>query len=745
MRSECEAGRGSSALTLAALAGAIFYLIGTNPCRANDAEGPSDVHTSAPAAEKPQSDSLEEIVVTARRRSENVQSVPESVEVFGNQELEDAHVTKMDDLGNMVSNLNIATRGDNTPDVVLRGVGSFGVVQGVGFYANDVQLFDGQTVRPEDLERVEVLKGPQGTLYGGSNIGGAIKYVTKLPTDSFEAQASVEAGNYDTQTYSGVISGPISPGVLDARVSFYDTKTGGYEYDTTLGRYVDGGTEEGGRVTLLGKFDTTTVTLYLNVNSNNTGAGANIYYRPGIPEDPNSTTAYSHDITAGTQPEYRQNLYSAVLNIQQQINSSVTLTSISSAFHSTATQVADADKGPLPLLSQYAEFYRSDYSQELRLGNSSALHLGGGTVDWLLGVVGQVDNPEALVNDVSFIGSDPTNPQQTADPANFSPFVQDTVQRHQEYALYGNATYQLGPWGFQAGIRADYNWSSLADPLWNIRGTQHNLLAMPMFSASYHFRPDVMTYLTISRGFEPGDLVEGIDSTGHPDVLPYHPETATNYELGLKSTWLELFRFNAAVFYTQYDNRLFQTNVFEHNVWVGVTENVGDSHNYGAEFDVTARIATELHVNAALGFTKAVWGNIPYADPDLGYATGTFVPTNLDGRSAPMVPAYQGSLTLDWTHALSNNWVFAARPSIAFFGREYWDVTDHYHQPAYHLVDMSAHLDDGPHWKLSANIANAFNQGYLTEYASAGEIGAPLNVGRIGRPRLWSVAVTYRW
>src|SRR5260370_23137495 len=128
---------------------------------------------------------LNEIVVTARKRVETMQSIPESIAAFGAQEISEAHIVKIDDLGNLVSNLNITTRADNTPDVVLRGVGSFGVVSGVGFYASDVQLFDGQSVQTDDMQRIEVLKGPQGTLYRGSNGGGALEYLTKLPTEPF--------------------------------------------------------------------------------------------------------------------------------------------------------------------------------------------------------------------------------------------------------------------------------------------------------------------------------------------------------------------------------------------------------------------------------------------------------------------------------------------------------------------------------------------------------------------------------
>src|ERR1700674_2489196 len=159
------------------------------------------------AAGATKDDSLVEIVVTARKRSENLRDIPASITAISAATIEDAHVTQLDDLNALVTNLNIVEAHDNTPDVTLRGVGAFGVVQGVGFYANDVQLFEGQTARPIDIERIEVLKGPQGTLFGGANVGGAIKYVTKEPTSTWENEVTAEFGSYDTRDYQAVISG----------------------------------------------------------------------------------------------------------------------------------------------------------------------------------------------------------------------------------------------------------------------------------------------------------------------------------------------------------------------------------------------------------------------------------------------------------------------------------------------------------------------------------------------------------
>jgi iron complex outermembrane recepter protein len=679
-----------------------------------------------PANSSGSQEALMEIIVTARKRVENTQSIPESIDAFGSQEIENAHIAKIDDLGNLVSNLNITTRADNTPDVVLRGVGSFGVVSGVGFYANDVQLFDGQTVRTTDIERIEVLKGPQGTLYGGSNIGGAIKYVTKLPTDKFEAGAGLEFGNHGTQTYDAFVSGALVPGLLDARASFFDTHTDGYIYDTVLNRNVNGGTERGGRLTFLYKHDDTTATLYLNYDWNHSGDGANIYYRP------NSPTDYSLNVADGTEPQYLRGLYSTTLKIEQGLAAQLTLTSITSYFHSYADVTVDVDKGPLPLLTAHQNFLNNVGSQEFRLANSD-----GGALKWLAGLFAQANDPSVFTVTRAFNG-DPSNDASLADPTMYSDQNTDVKQRHREYAMFGNASYDWAKWTFEAGVRADYNNSTLADPVYGISDKQNGTEVLPKFSASYHFAKDVMGYGTVSRGFQPGDLVEQFDASGQPYVATYKPETTWNYELGLKSTLFDRVRFNAALFYIDYQERLFQTVALAASQFIQVTRNIGPSHNYGGEFDVATRLTRDLYFNASFGATKAIWGNTPYYDLDLNAAT------NLNGRTAPYAPAYQGSVSLDWSHHLNDVLSLGARLDASFVGHQYWDPTDHFQQPAHQTVNAGLRLE-GTHWSVEGHVANVFNKLYNTEFVSAAELQAPFNVAGISRPRLWTVSLKYQW
>jgi outer membrane receptor protein involved in Fe transport len=691
-----------------------------------------------PAGTEAETIALEEIIITARKREESLQNIPETVVAIGSDVLENAHITAMDDLGGLVSNLNIATQSDNTPGVVLRGIGSFGVVQGVGFYANDVQMFEGQTVRQEDLERIEVVKGPQGTLYGGNNIGGAIKYITKLPTETYEGSATVEVGGYRTRTFSAVASGPLtasSPGLLDGRISVFDSRTDGYIYDPALNRTVDGGRQSGGRATLLFRpSDSTTVTLYLNGDWNYSADGGNVLYKAV------ADNVYSLQVTDGTEPKYKRGLYSVTLKAQQELASNLELTSLSTYFNSYGDSTTDTDKGPIPFLTGYDHFATNVYAQELRLANTAA-----GSFKWLLGLFGQVYNNEIFVTSRQFNG-DPGNPATFTDPTQFTYQPTQPIQRHNEYALFGNTTYDVESWTFEAGLRADYYDNSMTDGLYGLYDEQHGSKLLPKVSASYHVDPNVMAYASIARGFEGGDELEIFNASGNPEIAKFNPETALSYEAGLKSTLFDRrLRLNAAIFYTQYKGRLFQTNTIQAGQLVGTIQNIGDSHNYGAEFDFAAQLAEGLVLSGTYGLTKAVWDNTPlYVDSDLTAATGSIVKVNLRGGTAPDVPSYTASLALDWSRHLVDDLVFGFRLDASFTGYSFWDVTDHYRQEPYQLLNLGARLER-KHWILSGHVSNVTNKLYNAGFSSAAELGAPFNVGDAARPRLWSLSGTYRW
>ena len=130
------------------------------------AAGPVAVGEEADTAED-----IEEVIVTARKREESLLEIPESVVAILGEDIDRQGLKGLEDIGFQVPNLNLSTRLDGFPNVSIRGLGSFGNTQGVGFYLDDVQVFSDASSRFGDLERIEVLKGPQGTLYGGSNIG----------------------------------------------------------------------------------------------------------------------------------------------------------------------------------------------------------------------------------------------------------------------------------------------------------------------------------------------------------------------------------------------------------------------------------------------------------------------------------------------------------------------------------------------------------------------------------------------
>jgi iron complex outermembrane recepter protein len=670
---------------------------------------------------------LGEVVVTARKYQENTQRVPESVTVIGADTIVNSHLTRLDDLNSLVSNLNIVERADNTPDVVLRGVGTFGVVQGIGFYVNDVQQFEGQTVRPEDIDHIEVLKGPQGTLYGGSNIGGAIKYVTKAPTDTFTAQGTLEGGNENQRMASAAVSGPLIPELLSARLSVYAGNQDGFIYDTFLQRTLGESDEREGRLTVDYHDGPTKIRFYLSAD-HLSSQSENLYYTP--PDD----HTYLRTVRDGTVPYYRRNLYAPTLQVEQDFGGAL-FTSISSYFHSSVDSDTDLDKSPLPIADYVQNFKKRVLSEELRLVSNTPSNLR-----WLLGAFAQgVDTNNVQITNVGLAAI--TGNQQDSQIIQRVPLLFDHRQR--DYALFGNAIYQLSQWAFEGGLRVSHYRNTMNDTTMACgpcAAAAEGMVVLPKASISYQFAGDVMGYFSVARGFEAGDLNDEPDENGNDVVHAFRPEYALSYELGMKSTLLDhRLRLNAAAFFIDYDNRLFEAAKITGAGIIQVEQNIGKSKNYGVELDATLRPVASLTLTAGLGVIRAIWGDIPFYDG----VTNSVI--NLKGLSAPNAPEYQATLAADWRHELARGYVLGARIDSRFTGRSWWDPQNYFQQRPYKIANAGTWLEIGEHWRVSGHVTNVFDKRYNTAYYSGAEVGAPFNIAGINRPREWVLGFTARY
>lgn len=722
--------------TLVGLAFGVAVGLGSVAANADSAATSS----SASSTNAPNGNELTEIVITARKRAENLLDVPASVSAIPDTLIQETHMTQLDDLGQLVPNLNIFEAHDNSPAVTMRGIGAFEIVQGVGFYADDVQLFEGQTVRPNDLARIEVLKGPQGTLYGGANIGGAIKYVTRDPEASWENEATAEFGQYSTWNLSATLSGPLTD-QLGVRLSVYDDNHNGYIYDTYHQRDFGKGYDHGGRAVLLYRPRSGT-RVRVSINGDDySSENQNLLYRVSeAPQvtDPYTANEYKYSVDDYFVPSFIRKVFSTTMQIDQDLTSDVALTAITAQFWAYNRGRTDFAKQPIPIDLLFQNVDQRLYSQELRL-----ISTGRHRVDWLIGAFAQYHNIINTNSDINYNG-DPVTPVVTGTD------LDQQYKLQKQYSLYGDATLHVAKWDYELGLRGEYYTSyeraynnlALQAPVpLSPQITPQHLYGhefSPRVSVKYAFGPATNVYGTLARGFEPADEVEQ-----NFQISSIRPEIATSYELGFKTALRQGAQLTAALFYIDYKDRLY--NVMRLDPVLNIVEietNIGPSRNYGAEMDFIVPLTHELELSGGLGTTQAIWGNAQYADPQLSAAAGgAIVYRNLRGLKAPFTPEYSANLALEWNHALGGGYRLGARVDGSAVGQSYWDPNDFARQQPYQLLNLGAHWGN-ERWLVSAHVSNVTGTRYNTVYWDANDVGAPHSIGRINRPRMFLISGT---
>ena len=530
------------------------------------------------AAPQAETTGLEDVIVTARRTSESLQRTPLAVSAFSGETLDRQGVMQTTDLQGAVPNLNIVQgRGSsNATNIYIRGIGQPDALQtfdpAVGVYIDDVYYarIRGTQFDLLDLERIEVLRGPQGTLYGKNTIGGAMRLVSRRPGQTFRARGSVAYGDYDLIDVQAAVSGPIS-NQFAFGLSALHSERGGYVTNPTTGaEYNDKNStafraalawdpSENLRVDLTADYsvDDAGLTVGQATNSLIGLSGQTIVVVPS----PTPGWNFEAEVDPTLPNETRLESRGVALNVAYDLSDSLTLRSITAYRRLNTDDYIDFDATAREVSSALVAVDQDQFSQEFQLNYQSGPVTAVGGLYYLRENVDS--HQEAYADDLlgpAFLNS------------GFLRTIDDTLETTSK-AAYANVTYALtDALRVSGGIR----YTEEEKDYW--RTTSVFYSALPAFNGTYPFAPpvgtyddtsfmasvdyqltgDVMLYARFSQGFKSGGF-NGRANTA-AESTEYDPETADSWEVGFKATGYDnRVRLNVAAFTTKYDD--FQARV----------------------------------------------------------------------------------------------------------------------------------------------------------------------------------------
>ena len=696
---------------------------------------------------------LEEVVVTARKRGESLIDIPESVVSISGDAIGRQNIKGLDKIGLAVPNLNLAMRTDGYPNVSIRGIGAFGLTQGVGFYLDDIQLFSDASSRFGDLERIEVLKGPQGTLYGGSNIGGAIKFVSARPSsDDVFGRVKFLGGQQGVIDVEGSVNIPLGDNGWAMRAFGFTREDDGFMTnpnspapDPSQGPFtsqpedVGAYDESGGRISLSGPLSDN-LSLYASVRFNEYDGPVNNWARElgGTPDN----FQYPTVLDTNRNPTHEREVFGAHVELTWELEG-FDVKSITSYTDAESTRLTDVD------LTQFW-FINTDRPEEFEITTQEIrfTSTGDGDIQWIAGFYYSSYKNEM---NSQFVFGPGVLADASVGPI-AAPFeLRDQDERH--LAVFGNLTYTINDWEIGIGARID-RWEEEEDNLdAETNGAIHSAKIdatefLPRISVSRHVGDDSMFYFTASQGYEPGGLngtTPIFTADGTPSLLAFEPEKAIQFELGWKGSLMDgRATAGVAAFFIDYEDRAYQILTPNPNgpgLIEGIT-NVGDTDQKGLELEFAFLINEYLTVTAAAGFIDAEWD------------AGTVMPdgTDLSGRTPSNVIDDGFSITADLNRPISDDLTFLASLQFSHQGQgESMPPFDPITNEAYSVLNLQAGFQKGP-WELMLNVDNVTDEEYYTDLENfpnfgldglSGEGPATIVIGTFGHPRIVSASLTY--
>ena len=723
---------------------------------------------------------LEEIIVTARKREENVLEIPESLTTFTGGMVESANINGLEDIGLLVPNLWMSRRLDGFPNVSIRGLGAFGNTQGVGFYLDDVQLFGDASSRFGNFERIEVLKGPQGILYGGSNIGGAIKFVTKRPDpEAFSGRVKAQAG--EDNYYDGEIQLNVPLGADWALRLFGFAMTDDSFLVNPNSPRLNGGvpnndpdvgkTEKYGvRAALAGNISER-LSVYATLRYNELDGPNNIWNR-----ESSSNLTHTNVVDTSYNPRHKRETVGVSLELAYDFDN-FTVTSITSYTDTESDRQTDLDTTQEFSLDLFRPWPLEVWTQELRVTSTSDSPLqwqaGAYYLDYQRDYEADLLIPYGfcffldpgcnlnLDDPAPFPAIDEDPPGDSLEVVGAAPFEHSDRVREQ-IAGYANVSYRFNNVEIAGGVRVD-NWKSertnysadnapLPAPIY---GRQEETEVLGRGSIAMFFDEDrSMVYGTVSQGFEPGDF----NCCNQDFVAGFVKEKAIQYELGYKGRLLgDRLILTLAGFYIDYENRQFElhrtdpvTNTIIENI-----VNIGDSEAWGLEGDMVLSIHENWTLSAGFGYVDAEWDDGTEFDSPGGNIV------DLSGKTPPNIVDWSATAALDYDQQVNGDMRLFGRLQLRYKGEastnaQYYntpgDDFPSWKNPDFTVVDLGAGVEWN-NWKFGIHVENLFDEDYYIDvqefpnYAGTALPGAPTNIiiGTLEQPRRVVGSVQYNF
>ncbi|MBV7255319.1 TonB-dependent receptor [Pacificimonas sp. WHA3] len=660
-----------------------------------------------------ESDGIPLIVVTARKKIETLQEAPISITAFTGDKLLREGITDFNEVAVRTPGLAYGNFGDEKlSPTSLRGVigdaGSAGADPAVGFYLDEVFLGQGVGASVDffDLERVEVLRGPQGTLFGRNTIGGVISYTTARPTPDFEAIGQLEYGNFNQLRAGLALSGPIVPDLLSARISAVTDRRDGISHNLLRGDDVNSKQAWSVRGQLLFDFGPDTqwrlsadyrkvdqdslVFETLEYNPSTTFAAVADLFGVERNADP-----YDRDVYADILTEEEAEVWGITSNLSTSIGA-INLDNVTAYRTHDYENRSDIDRSALRWL------YDGDPEDVWRFSTETRISGNAGPVEWVAGVY----YFEQKSKNLSFleVGADLAAVQGVPELEGIRAGSRAEMKTT-SYAGFASLTWELsdliditlGGRYTEEKKRIDY---AQADPIALLGGdfaVQANdkwNQFTPNANIRFRFSPDVTAYLTVSKGFKSGGFN---DALGDADGISFAPETLWNYEGGVKATLLGgLVQAETAIFYMDWTDIQLSADDPNTPVFDPLIINAGAAHSYGVEVDIRTRPTDRL--------TLGVNGSVLEAQ----YDEGT-LPDGTELNHIPFAPEYTLNLNGEYRIPVSAMADLFVSGDYLLRGPSFLtnDTLPEGRVGSYALVNLRAGAElDGGRWRITGWVRN---------------------------------------